>query len=129
MGRWRDRCITVENGENAADVIIRKMRARLCRDAFNKYKAMVQLCKKEDMDEERCQYFNKTRDERLKDRVLGAWIIYTKNFHRAKEYWYRLFLRLDLSMKRRAVKKWKDNSQSVVEDTFEEQQQTLVENI
>ena len=32
-------------------------------------------------------------------------------------------------MKRRAVKKWKGNSQSVVEDTFEEQQTALIENI
>ena len=121
MGRWRDRCVSLNNGENAADVVIRRMRARLCREAFERYKAMTKLAKKEDKDEERCEYFNKTRDERLKDRTLAAWIMYTKNFHRAKEYWYRLFLRLDLSMKRRAVKKWRDNSQFTIEETFETQ--------
>lgn len=64
--------------------------------------------KKLEIEEERCKLYNKTRDERLKKNVYQAWLIFRKNHTKAKDYWYRIFHRLEKSMKIAAVKKWKE---------------------
>jgi hypothetical protein len=50
--------------------------------------------------------YNKLRDDRVKAKVINAWSIFRQNHLRAKDYWYRIFVRLDLKRKRLAVKHW-----------------------
>lgn len=53
-----------------------------------------------ELQEERCATFIKIRAERLEALALNAWLIFKKNHLRAKDYWFRIFVRLDLKMKR-----------------------------
>jgi hypothetical protein len=48
------------------------------------------------------------RDERNKRKVFNAWNLFKSNHTKAKNYWYRIFLRLEGSMKQAAIKKWKE---------------------
>ena len=48
----------------------------------------------------------KTRNERLCKKVLDAWLIYKSEYVKAKSYWNRLYLRLDIAMKKTAMRKW-----------------------
>jgi hypothetical protein len=50
--------------------------------------------------------YNRLRDKRLKGTVLNAWTIFKTNHLTAKDYWYRIFLRLEVRMKQLSVKKW-----------------------
>ncbi len=42
------------------------------------------------------------------NKVINCWMIYKKNHIKAKDYWYRIFLRLELNFKRLSVKKWRE---------------------
>jgi hypothetical protein len=91
------------------------MRQRFLRQAFKLYKNGVDELKKAEKDEQRCQLYWRTRDERLKQTVYNTWHIYKTNHVRAKKYWNRIYLRLDLSMKQRALKMWKESAYKISE--------------
>ena len=50
-------------------------------------------------DEERCALYNKTRNERIKKQMYAAWVLFKENHLKAKKYWNRCYIRLDLGMK------------------------------
>lgn len=39
---------------------------------------------------------------------MTAWSIFIENHIKAKRYWNRMYLRLDLGMKQIAIKKWRE---------------------
>ena len=108
--------------EDGAATIIRRLRLRLLRKAFDFYVAGVNLAKKIDKDEERCTLYNRTRNERLCQSVFDAWHLFKKSHAKAKGYWYRIFLRLEMTLKQTAIKKWKEVTQKNVEMTLEQEQ-------
>jgi len=99
IGRWRDTITESNIKTDGAETLIKKIRSKYLRQAFDMYLAGVNNKKKEIKDEERCQMFNNTRDERNKQRVFNAWHLFKANHSKAKNYWYRIFLRLEGSMK------------------------------
>lgn len=99
IARWRD-CVTETTiKEDGASTIIRRLRLRFLRKAFDLYAAGVKYKKKLLIEEERCALYHRTRNERLKKTVVNAWLIFSENHKRAKKYWYRLHLRLDIGLK------------------------------
>jgi len=111
MGRWRDRVSTCQVGERGAETIIKRVRARFLRRAFDRYLDAVKFVKKTDIEEERCRYLTQTIQERRKRQIYNNWLIYVNNFKTAKKYWYRIYLRMDLAMKQRTMKRWQEWSQ------------------
>ena len=99
IGRWRDKIYEMNLKEDGAATIIRRLRLRFLRKAFDMYVAGVEFAKKLDKDEERCALYNRTRKERLSQKALDAWVLFKKHHVSAKNCWYRVFLRLDLTMK------------------------------
>lgn len=66
MSRWRDTLREVVVKELGAETIIRRLRLRFLRKAFDLYLGGVKYKKKLIVDEERCALYNRTRNERLK---------------------------------------------------------------
>lgn len=108
IGRWRDQIQNFNNRENGADTIIKRLRQRYLRQAFDLYLKGVKHQKKMENDEERCVLYNKTRNERIKKQIYAAWNLFKENHIKAKKYWNRCYLRLDLGMKEQAIKKWRE---------------------
>jgi hypothetical protein len=54
MGRWRDKCISFNNKENGAATIMRRLRLRYVRKAFDLYLQGVDHLKTIDLHEKRC---------------------------------------------------------------------------
>ena len=101
--------------EEGAETIIKRLRNRMLKKAFAKFLAGTKEVKKGMSDEERCQYYNKTRNERLMLEVFNSWRLYRNAFKKSKDYWYRIFLRMDRLSQEIAFKKWKEGSQIVME--------------
>jgi hypothetical protein len=64
------------------------------------YRQGLEYRRTTETQEARCAMYNRLRSERLKARVLNGWLIFKKKHLTAKDYWYRIFIRLDLSLKR-----------------------------
>eukprot|EP00347_Sterkiella_histriomuscorum_P005910 403354803 len=129
LGRWRDQIASMNIKENGADTIISRMRKRFLRQAFDLYLSKIKSKKQDQINEERCTQYKKTRDERLKRQVLNSWTIFIDNHIKAKRYWNRMYLRLDLGMKQIALKKWQEWSQKQNEIQLTDCQNKVVSNI
>jgi hypothetical protein len=57
--------------EGASEVIIKRLRCRILRQAFDLYVAGLKYKRKVEIDEERCKYYNRTRDERLLKTIIN----------------------------------------------------------
>ena len=55
IGRWRDRINELNNREDGASTIVRRLRLRFLRKAFDFYLSGVKHAKKTEKDEERCK--------------------------------------------------------------------------
>jgi hypothetical protein len=89
------------------------------RKGFDKYVRGIKYRKKLLVEEERCRYYNKTRDERLKKNVFNQWLLFKQNFKKSKAYWYRIFLKVDLTMMRAGFKKWKEGTNIVIQEDLQ----------
>jgi hypothetical protein len=106
MARWRDRCVKVNVIEDGAGTIVKRLRTRFLRKAFDFYLAGVKRLRQENFDEDRVKYYKRTLQERAMKKVFNAWCAYKHLFERAKKYWNRAYLRMDRSMKQKAFRKW-----------------------
>ena len=129
VGRWRDQITDVNFKEDGAATIIKRCRLRFLRQAFDLYLAGVKYRKKLEIEEERCRLYNRTRNERLKRTVVNNWQIFSENHKRAKKYWYRMFLRLDIGMKTIAIKRWREWAHKHLEEELTKKQNGIVEAI
>jgi hypothetical protein len=88
---WRDKVkeqITLEQG---SETILKRVRQRMLRGAFERYKAKLEEQDKERFAEKRCDYFIATRENRLKQMVYDHWHGFKQDYTGAKVYWGRLF--------------------------------------
>ena len=129
MGRWRDQANDMRLKEDGAYTIMRRLRLRLVRKAFDLYEAGLAYKRKVEVQEERCQMYNRIRDERLKATVLNSWTIFKTNHQTAKDYWYRIFLRLEVRLKQQSVKKWIEVTQLKVEKSLRSHENQIIERI
>ena len=65
LGRWRDKIGEINVKEDGADTVVKRLRCRILRQAFDLYVSGIKYKKKVQIEEERCRYFNKTRNERM----------------------------------------------------------------
>lgn len=72
---------------------------RFLRKAVDLYIEGVENSKNIERQEEKCAAYNRLRIERIKSKVLNSWLLFKANHQKAKDYWYRIFLRLELSRK------------------------------
>ena len=126
MGRWRDRTTDMQIKEWGAYKIMRRLRLRLFRKAFDLYLDGVKHRNAEDMRTQRCQMYHSLRNQRMLQKVVNQWIIYKQNHITAKKYWYRIFLRLELNLKRLSIKRWREVSQASVEASLEEHSDQII---
>ena len=120
IGRWRDRNYDLSTKERGAYIIMRRLRLRLARKTFDLYREGLDFKRKVEVQESRCVMFKKFRDQRLLNEVINQWMIYKENHLTAKNYWYRLFLSLELNYKRLSIKKWREVTQFQAENTLSE---------
>ncbi len=116
MGRWRDRMGDEIVKENGADAIIKRMRKRFMRHAFDLYLEGVKYKMQLQKDEARCQFYKQTLAERLKKKCFGNWAFYSNKFHKAKSFWLKLFNHLEHSRERAAFVRWRDYKQRHIEN-------------
>lgn len=62
--------------EDGSATILKRLRLRYLRQAFDLYLAGAKYKKKLQIEEERCALYHRTRDERLKKHVMNAWLIF-----------------------------------------------------
>ena len=110
MGRWRDQMNTQQVKEGGAETVIKRLRTRMLRQAFNLYLEGTRYKRKLGIEEERVAYYNNTRNARLMRKVFNSWHVYRSNFVKAKDYWGRIYKRVDNLLKERAIKKWKEGA-------------------
>jgi len=89
----------LNNREDGAETIVKRLRLRFLRKAFDFYVSGVKHVKKIEKDEERVKQLKKALDERLMRKVYNSWHLFKRNHTKAKGYWHRIFLKLDLTMK------------------------------
>ena len=53
-------------------------------------------------------------------------MIYKQNHIKAKDYWYRIFLRLELNLKRLSIKRWREVSQYSIEASLESHAEIII---
>lgn len=66
VGRWRDRVGELNVREDGAATIVRRLRLRFLRKAFDFYLAGVKNKKQDIANEERCKVYQRTVNERTK---------------------------------------------------------------
>ena len=118
IGRWRDAVSEINIKEQGAYTIMRRLRLRYLRKCIDLYLEGVAFRKKCEKEEEKVAMYNRIRNERLQAKMINAWLIFKKRHQTAKDYWYRVLLRLDLSRKRQSVKKWVEVSQQRLEKSL-----------
>lgn len=104
----------INTKEDGASTVIKRLRTRLLRQAFDLYVSGMRYKKKLQIEEERCRYLRETLNLRQKRKVYKAWLKYKQTFQKQKGYWHRLYLRLETTMKERAVKKWQEQTQKLI---------------
>ena len=57
---------------------------------------------------------------------MNNWQIFAENHTRAKKYWYRMFLRLDIGTKAVAVKRWREWAHAHLEAELTQKQNGIV---
>jgi hypothetical protein len=118
IGRWRDNVNQRNIKEKGAFIIMRRLRLRLLRKAIDLYQEGLEYRQLTMNQEQRCQNFRALRNKRTLATMLNSWQIYKANYLKAKDYWYRIFLRLDLTMKRLSLKRWKEKTELSVESSL-----------
>lgn len=114
-GRWKDNINMINTKEDGAATVIKRLRTRLLRKAFDLYVAGAKYHKKRQIEEERVRYYNLTRDMRMKRQVYNAWLLFRANFQKQKSYWNRIYLRLETTLKERTVKRWREQTEKLIE--------------
>jgi hypothetical protein len=68
--------VSMNTKENGARIIVRRLRLRYCRKAFDLYKDGLKFKRTNSQQENRCALYNKLRNDRLLNLVLNSWIIF-----------------------------------------------------
>lgn len=100
LGRWRDNMNELITKQNGAFTLMRRLRIRLCRKSLDLFIEGINYKKKVELQEANCIKYQNLRGNRMKAVCLNAWNIFKRRHLTAKDYWYRIILKLDLSMKR-----------------------------
>lgn len=129
VGRWRDQVASMNIKENGARIIIKRLRLRYCRKAFDLYLDGLKYQRTNNQLETRCGLYNKLRNDRLLNQVLNSWIIFKNHHQEAKKAWYCIFLKLEVSFKRLSIKKWRESTQIKAENSLDDHSNLLCENI
>jgi len=127
LRQWHDNIALTQTKEDRSGFIIKRMRARLVKQAFQIYKKRTAELRQDLKSEERMKHFMITVEERRKRRAFNALCVYRKLFCQAKTYWSILFTKMDLWRKRRAYRTWVKNSYAVGEDSLKDQQNLQTE--
>ena len=67
--QWKEMRENQQVKENGADFVITKIRRRMLRKGFDRYKAAVLSRRKDDRDEDRVEYLKNALTERLKRKI------------------------------------------------------------
>lgn len=106
VARWRDAMNDEQHKEDGAATVIKRIKVRLFRQAFDRYKEGVALKKRADLHNGRCLMFLLSQDERLKKQCYENIRIFVERFQRARHAFKRLDTRLNISRTRQGYKKW-----------------------
>ena len=91
---------------DGAGVIIKKMRLRMCKQAFARYLSQCKLQRQEEQTERRCDHYLQMRSDRNKRRIFNAFLRFTTEFGIAKRNLKVLYSNADIWLKRRGFLRW-----------------------
>ena len=107
--KWRDRCRMVGYIKQRHGSIHQKMKERLLKQAMERYILFYLYCKQHDRNVIKAGNLTYTFEVRSMRRCFDAYCAFVHKQKRAKNYWGRILIRMDLWMKRRAVVTWRKN--------------------
>lgn len=107
--KWRERVRHMGYIKERNDSIHSKMRQRLLGEAFERYKEFYLKSKQHDRNLVSADHLTYALDIRTLRRCFNAYCAFTHKQRRAKNYWGRILIRMDLWMKRRAMVAWRSN--------------------
>jgi hypothetical protein len=127
LSRWRDKMVDVNIKEEGASTVIKRMRCRYLRQAFDLYLKGVKLRRKEQIEEQRCAQLRNTRNERMLNLIFNQWRVYKNNHLQAKKSWGRIYSRLDHTLQRRAIRRWREQNKAAHERELQNHQNHVTE--
>lgn len=107
--RWRERVRQIGYLKERHQSIHDKYRKRLLKDALERYQIFYLYCKQHDRNLISAGHLTYNFDVRAMRRCFDAHCAFVNNQRRAKNYWGRILIRMDLWMKRRAMVTWRKN--------------------
>jgi hypothetical protein len=106
MGRWRDSMNDERKKEDGATTVLRRVKTRLFRKAFDLYREGVELRKREDLHISRMKMFLNTTDQRRMEECFNGIKLFVQRHMAAKEYWRKLDFRLNNARQKQGFKRW-----------------------
>jgi hypothetical protein len=113
--------------EDGAGFVIKKMRNRFCRQAFDLYKLHVKQLKQYEKDLARLKCYKELTDARRLRTTFNAMCVYRNNFIKAKNYWTIVLTKMDLWMKRKMFIKWQTQGNDKMEQVKKAKQNNETE--
>lgn len=103
-------CGYLDKQEEKSALVIKRVRARLCREAFERYVAFYKKSIQHERNTKGSEYMKKTLDLKLLRKCFNMMIFETKRQITAKKYWTKIFGKMDHFMKKRALIAWRQGS-------------------
>ena len=122
IGRWKDICNMRTGQESKAELVIKRMRNRYLRQAFDLYLAFYRRDQQHSRNERSADYVIETFKQRQMRKFYNAWCQYTNKMLLIKRYWRKILHRMDLYLKQRAVKIWNTHAHIKYEFDLESRQ-------
>ena len=126
--RWRNKNRSSKGQENGADRILKKIRCRLLRMAWTRYRYGIAWADQEARYEHRLGEVKVRLDYKQKKRTFNAIRLFARNHKTAKKYAKTLIKGIDKHDKEAAFRRWRDFShQERINILTEEQGQLITE--
>ena len=119
----------LEVKENGAEVIVKRLRRRLCEAGFRLWKLKVVEGKGEEFVEKRLGYFQIAHQTSIVKQVYARWKGFVKGHLVAKMAMKRMYNKLDQGLMERGYFRWIEFAKIKKEEELEGKKQTLINDV
>lgn len=129
IDRWKDVCNEKSSKEDNAGYVIKRMRNRFLRQAFDRYVEFNRRSQQHTKNLARGDHIAETLRLRELRKMYNA-LCYYKNWRsRIKQVWHKVLSKFDYYQKMRAIKIWNDNAHEKHQKKLMLNQELLTNNI